>query len=181
VHYIGQLPDDSHFCFDGQPEGFFQGIELLYHNDFRKAITVYYHAMMRMAEVDRPDIIGHMDKIKMHNAFRPYLNEEEKWYTSLVEDTLEVILQKGGMVEVNTRGLYKTHPPFALSGEMGAGMHSPKKIPILLNSDAHHPDEIDSGFSYAAELLREIGFQSLRVLIDGKWQDKAFDKEGLIL
>ena len=180
VHYIGKFPDGSHFCFDGQPEGFFEGIELLYQNDFRKAITTYYHAEMRMAEVDNPDIIGHMDKIKMHNTFRPYLNEEDKWYASLVEETLEVIRQKGNMVEVNTRGLYKHTPPLLYPGKWVLESILRKKIPILLNSDAHHPDEIDSGFAYAAELLLEIGFQSLRVLIDGKWQDKAFDKNGLI-
>ncbi|MBN1791133.1 MAG: histidinol-phosphatase [Bacteroidales bacterium] len=180
VHYIGQLPDGSHFCFDGQPEGFFKGIELLYQNDFRKAITTYYQAEMRMAEVDNPDIIGHMDKIKMHNAFRPYLNEEEKWYVSLVEETLEVIRQKGNMVEVNTRGLYKHMPPLLYPGKWVLERIHRKKIPILLNSDSHHPDEIDSGFAYAAELLLGIGFQSLRVLIDGKWQDKAFDKNGLL-
>lgn len=180
VHYLGQLPDGAHFCFDGQPEGFFKGIELLYQNDFRKAITTYYQAEMRMAEVDNPDIIGHMDKIKMHNAFRPYLNEEDPWYVGLVEETLEVIRQKGNMVEVNTRGLYKHKPPLLYPGKWVLERIHRKKIPILLNSDAHHPDEIDSGFAYAAELLLEIGFQSLRVLIDGKWQDKAFDKNGLI-
>jgi len=181
VHYIGQLPDGSHFCFDGQPEAFFSGIELLYHNDFRKAVTAYYHAVIRMTEVDNPDIIGHMDKIKMHNTFRPYLNEEDPWYVGLVEETLEVIRQKGSMVEVNTRGLYKHTPPLLYPGKWVLERIHRKKIPVLLNSDAHHPDEIASGFTQAAEILQEIGFNSLRVLVDGSWQDKGFTKTGLLL
>jgi histidinol-phosphatase (PHP family) len=180
VHYIGQFPDGSHFCFDGHPEAFFKGIDLLYQNDFQRVITNYYHALMRMAEIDCPDIIGHMDKIKMHNAFHPYLNEEEKWYTSLVEETLEVIRQKGSMVEVNTRGLYKHNPPLLYPGRWVLDRIFRKKIPVVLNSDAHHPDEIESGFADAAGVLHEIGFKSIRVLIDGHWQDKAYNEEGLI-
>ena len=42
VHFIDRYPDGSYFCFDGNPEIFFRGIEIIYNNDFRKAITVYY-------------------------------------------------------------------------------------------------------------------------------------------
>src|SRR3972149_2660781 len=34
VHYIGQFPDGSQFCFDGEPKAFFSGIAFLYQNDF---------------------------------------------------------------------------------------------------------------------------------------------------
>jgi histidinol-phosphatase (PHP family) len=181
IHYIGQFPDGSYFCFDGQPETFFKGIELLYENDFHKAITSYFHAIDRMIEVDRPDIIGHMDKIKMHNFFHPYLNEEDPWYIDLVEETLELIRQKGCMVEVNTRGLYKHNPPLLYPGKWILEKIRKKKIPVLINSDAHHPGEIASAFPYVAEILLGIGFKSLRVLRDGSWQDSAFNQEGLIL
>jgi histidinol-phosphatase (PHP family) len=181
VHYIGQFPNGSHFCFDGQPDAFFEGIELLYHNDFRKAITLYYNSVMQMVETDKPDVIGHLDKIKMHNAVHPYLAGEEKWYTNLVEETLEVIRQKGCMIEVNTRGLYKHIPPVLYPGTWVLKRIYQKKIPVILNSDSHHPDEIDLGFAYAAKLLREIGFKLLKVLLDGKWQEKAFNDEGLLM
>ena len=179
VHYIGKFPDGSHFCFDGQPDAFFNGLEVLFQNDYRKAITVYYHAIIRMVEVDSPDVIGHLDKIKMHNPVKPYFNEEEKWYTNLVEEALEVIRQKGCIVEVNTRGLYKHNPPVLYPGAWVLECICEKKIPVMLNSDSHHPDEIELGFSYAAKLLREIGFKTLRILIDGKWQDKTFNEKGL--
>jgi histidinol-phosphatase (PHP family) len=49
----------------------------------------------------------------------------------------------------------------------------------MLNSDAHHPDEIESGFPYAAGLLQEIGYKSLRILLDGRWQDRPFNEKGV--
>ena len=181
VHYIGQYPDGTYFCFDGQPEAFFRGIEMIFHNDFKKAVSVYYHSVIRMTEIDKPDIIGHLDKIKMHSSVRPYVKEEEKWYTGLVEDTLEVIRKTGCMVEVNTRGLYKHNPPLLYPGPRVLKRLYRKRIPVVFNSDAHHPDEIESGFAFAAELLQDIGFKTVRVLLDGKWQDKKFNKQGLIM
>lgn len=181
VHYIGKFPDGTGFCFDGQPDGFFSGMEQLYQNDFRRAITGYYHSVMRMVEQDNPDVVGHMDKIKMHNSVRPYLNETDKWYTDLVNESLEVIRQKGCIIEVNTRGLYKHNPPLLYPGRSILERIHEKNIPVMLNSDSHHPDEIEAGYSQAAALLLEIGFKSVRTLMDGNWQDVAFDEKGLLI
>ena len=67
VHYLDPLSDGSYFCFDGKPDGFFKHIDSLYNNDFKKAIMKYYHHVRQMVEHDAPDVIGHLDKIKMHN------------------------------------------------------------------------------------------------------------------
>jgi hypothetical protein len=50
----------------------------------------------------------------------------------------------------------------------------------MLNSDAHHPDEIESGFSFAAGILQDIGFKSLRILLNHTWQDVPFNEKGLL-
>jgi histidinol-phosphatase (PHP family) len=180
VHYIGKFQDGSHFCFDGQPEAFFEGIAQLYQNNFKKAITDYFHSVMRMVEVDCPDIIGHLDKIKMHNTVKPYFSEDDPWYITLIEETLEVIRQKGCIVEVNTRGLYKHDPPLLYPGTRILDTIRRKKIPVMINSDAHHPNEVELGFATTAKLLNEMGFRTLRILNGGKWHDQPFTEKGLI-
>ena len=42
------------------------------------------------------------------------------------------------------------------------------KIPVMLNSDAHHPSEIVRGYPEALELLLAIGFQDLMVYRGGE-------------
>jgi hypothetical protein len=49
----------------------------------------------------------------------------------------------------------------------------------MMNSDSHHPDEIDSGFADTAALLRQIGYRSVRVLLNGNWQDRGFTPAGI--
>jgi hypothetical protein len=40
--------------------------------------------------------------------------------------------------------------------------------------DAHHPEELDSYFGEAKEILRKIGFRKLNILISKGWQEVGF-------
>ncbi len=179
VHYLDQLPDGSFFCFDGKPEGFFKTIDLLYRNDFKKAIRKYYHHIRQMIIHDNPDIIGHLDKIKMHNTVSKYFSEDEKWYVRELEETTDLIAEKKCIVEVNTRGLYRHNPPMLYPSRWVLERIYDKNIPVMINSDAHHPTEIDKGYEYAAQILHEIGWETLRILSNGNWTDVPFDADGL--
>jgi len=180
VHYIDRFPDGSYFSFDGKPEHFFQGIEFIYKNDFRKAIIGFYEKTRIMIDSDCPDIIGHMDKIKMHNSVRPYFDEEEDWYNRQVDETLDLIAEKECILEVSTRGLYKHDPPLLYPGPRVIRQAFIRKIPLMLNSDSHHPDEIDNYFMETAALLAQTGYKTLRVMKNGSWQDRPFTERGIL-
>jgi len=40
-------------------------------------------------------VVGHMDKIKMHNSAKPYFSEEDPWYRAQVEETLDLVARTG--------------------------------------------------------------------------------------
>jgi histidinol-phosphatase (PHP family) len=181
VHYIERLDDGSFFCFDGKPGNFFETADQYYKRDFRKIIEQYYYNVRQMVINDKPDIIGHVDKIKMHNTIEVYLDENESWYKKQVEDTLDVISSAGSIVEVNTRGLYRHDPPLLYPGQWILKRMKEKKIPAMVNSDSHHPSEINLGYDIAFRALYEAGFSTVRALLGGKWQDVEFDKNGIRL
>lgn len=180
VHYIDQYPDGSYFSFDGKPDIFFKAIDIIYHNDFRKAITGYYEKTRMMIDKDCPDIIGHMDKIKMHNTVKPYVNEEDGWYRRQVEETLDLIAEKGCIMEVNSRGLYKHNPPLLYPAPWVIQRAYVRNIPVMINSDAHHPDEIEFGFTETASILKQTGYKTIRILKEGSWQDRPFSETGIL-
>lgn len=181
VHYIGSFGDGRGFCFDGQPADFFRDVEVLYENNFHAVIGSYFDKVRQMLEKDRPDVVGHLDKIRMHSTVRPYVNEEDPFYRNQVEQTLNLIAETGCILEVNTRGLYKHEPPLLYPAAWVLESAFRRNIPVMMNSDAHHPSEIDSGFGETATLLRQIGYQSLRVLLNGTWQDRGFSAAGIDL
>jgi histidinol-phosphatase (PHP family) len=125
-----------------------------------------------MIQISTPDIVGHLDKVKMHNSDDLFFSEKEMWYREEVLKTLDVIADAGIILEVNTRGIYKkkttTYPsPWVIS------MALEKDIPVTINSDAHHPDDLIGQFPETAQLLLETGYSKISVLNDGIW--KQFD------
>jgi histidinol phosphatase-like PHP family hydrolase len=44
------------------------------------------------------------------------------------------------------------------------------KLPIVINSDAHHYFNIDFYFDEAKTLLKEIGYKEIDILENGKWR-----------
>ncbi len=73
VHLV-KNPDKEKLWFtDGHLQATFdKGLKEVYDNDIRKAVTAFYHQNNQMIETQKPDIIGHMDKVKMHNNDRHF-------------------------------------------------------------------------------------------------------------
>lgn len=126
---------------------------------------------MEMVASQKPDIIAHLDKIKMHNKNR-YFSEEESWYKDLVWKTLKFISSESDcIVEVNTRGLYKQRSDTYFPSPAVLEQIHHLKIPVTISTDAHHPDELGLFFIEAVTMLKEIGFREL-VFFDGKTRQK---------
>ncbi|GAA4836581.1 histidinol-phosphatase [Algivirga pacifica] len=179
IHYVDQFPNGKPWEIDGPHQLFLDGLSTIFHNDIRAAVERYYELTRHMIQYDCPDVIGHLDKIKMQNEDGNLFSEDEGWYRDAVEETLEVIAQSSAIVEVNTRGLYKkaTDTPYPSPWILEKILE--KNIPICLNADSHIPTEITKGFSEAAHILKEIGFNQLHILYNGEWQGVDFDTKGL--
>ncbi len=147
-------------------EKFDHGLSTIFDGHARKGVEAYYHQLIEMVGTQQPDIIAHLDKIKMHNGER-HFSINENWYKDLVWKTLKFISdESSAIVEVNTRGLYKKRADTFFPGpEILEQVHH-LRIPVTLNSDAHEPDELNSYYPEALALLKDIGFSEL-VCFDG--------------
>ena len=149
-----------------------EGIQKYFGGDIKKAVKTFYYQSNQMIESQDFDIVGHVDKIKMHNRGR-FFSEDEKWYQNLINETLELIKQKDLIVEVNTRGLYKKRSDSLFPDDYALQKVQQLGIPILISSDAHHPNEINQLFDYAQKRLIDFGFRELMFFEEGKWLGKA--------
>lgn len=179
VHFVDQFENGNHWNIDTSYELFKDGLKQIFKGDIRKAATRFYEITRQMLEEDRPDIIGHLDKIKMFNNKGHFFNENEKWYVDQVDLTIDKIKQTGGIVEVNTRGYYRYQQPDLYPGLWIIEKLVKKGIPLMINSDSHKPDEIIGGFNYATPLLKEIKVNEVFALYNKKWEPYSFGKHGL--
>lgn len=181
IHFVESLPSGEYWNIDTSPELFQQGLLEIFKNDFRKAATRFWEITRQMIEEDKPDIVGHLDKIKMFNKENCYFSESESWYTDQVELTLDLIKNRGCIVEINTRGFYRYGQTDLYPGEWVIRRLSEKGIPIMINSDAHKPSEITEGMGYAAKILKGLGHNKLVLLYYKQWREYSFSEKGIDL
>jgi histidinol-phosphatase (PHP family) len=169
VHLVKPWGYDLLWFTDGpDPKIYDHGIDHFFDGDIKKAVKAFYYQTNEMIESQEFDIIGHFDKVKMHNQNR-YFTEDEVWYRKLVDETIELIKQRGLIVEVNTRGLYKKR-----SGSLFPDGYALKRvqesgIPVIISSDAHEPKELNGLFSYAEQKLIDYGFKETMFFEQGQW------------
>ncbi len=172
VHYVGLNQFGQPWEIDGSSVEFLECLDTVYGGDIQAVIQKYYGIIRQMVETDPPQVVGHLDKIKMHNAARHLFDESESWYVAEVEQTLQAIAKAGITTEINTRGNYKRGLELYPSPWI---IHRLKElnIPICINSDSHRPEEITASFPLAYQVAKAAGYEQVRILLGGKWQDVA--------
>ena len=123
-----------------------------------------------MIKEEKPDIVGHLDKVKMNNKGR-YFSEDEPWYENLIEDVIRTIKSCRTIVEVNTRGIYKHRGDELFPGKRILKLLSKYNIPITLSSDAHKPEEISGAFEETLLTLKDEGFKNLLIFAKKSWKE----------
>ncbi len=160
VHIVNRDKGTDFWSIDGSRyERYDEGLQSVFGGDIRAGVKAFYEQNNEMIQTQKPDIVGHFNKIEMHNRNR-YFHADEPWYVSLVSETLELIRESGCLCEINTRGLYKgRHPDFYPSRSIIRRMKE-MRIPVVVGNDAHQPEELpyDEG-AYA--FLREISYPEI--------------------
>jgi histidinol-phosphatase (PHP family) len=170
VHLV-RNPDKNELWFiDGPEKGYMDGIENIFENDPKKAVEAYYQQIAEMVRYEKPDIIGHFDKVKMHNKDRFFL-ETDTWYQTIIKETLKQVAASGCILEVNTRGIYSKKTNTLFPDIPVLELCYSLKIPLTLSSDAHKPDELMNHFSEAIDIIKSIEYKKLYVITNGGWKE----------
>jgi histidinol-phosphatase (PHP family) len=149
-----------------------EGLQKFFDGDIRRGVRRFFEQSNEMIENEQFDIIAHFDKIKMHNRDR-YFHEDEPWYRKLALETLDLIREKGLIMEINTRGIYKKRyngfypSPWLMEEAYKMG------VPAIISADAHHFSEITLEFAAAEGALKKAGYRSVVNFKDGQWVEVA--------
>lgn len=126
----------------------------------------YFDLLAQAAESGLFDAISHPDYIK---SVWP-----KAWHLKPLRDdirrSLDRIAQTGVALEVNTAGTNKA------PGEMYPGRWMLKEmrmrdIPVVLGSDAHHPEQVGQKFGQALEELAGAGYTQVRFFLERRPRD----------
>ena len=167
VHLL-HTPQGEIVDIDTSPETFRTNLDRHWEGNLRYVIESYYDKLMKMVSLGGFDILGHADKLSFNaESVSPGITAES-WYQDILQTYFQLIARQGIMVEINTKkfiphGVFfpqRTHFPVLL--QLG--------IPVVVNSDSHRPEAINSGRPEAFQALLAAGFRQVMELHQGKWQ-----------
>ena len=173
VHFVTPTAGAHAWTVDGPLEELEAGLKDGFSGDVRALVERYYRLIAEMATTTPPDIIGHFDIVTKNNRDNRFFSEEAPWYRAAAREALEAVARSGSVLEINTGGIVRNtsgilHPSEWILSEarkMGA--------PVMVNADAHRPDDIDGHFAEAVALLRSLGFRAQRQLTSRGWVEAA--------
>ena len=139
---------------DGSPERFAARLRECFHNDLRYVVEKFFEQTINMVERGGFDIIGHFDKIALNASHVEKGIDRTEWYEALVSDLINRIEAKGTTVEINTKH-YAKYGLFFPDVRFWKELEN-RRIPIVVNSDAHYTDLINSSRQEALALLQEV-------------------------
>ena len=158
VHLVGNDTEKLWFIDGSKVETYDEGLNNYFNGDIKKGVKAFFYQYNEMIETEEFDIVGHFDKIKMHNRDR-YFHEEDKWYRDLLMETLTLIKEKSLIVEVNTRGIYKKRSSDFYPSTWVFPIMKEMNIPVVISSDAHKPEELTLCFDEAEKALKAAGYK----------------------
>jgi histidinol-phosphatase (PHP family) len=172
IHFLRwQLPllEENMTCIDGSYDAFAQTVTERYQGDIRLITKDYFETSMQMVETGGFDIVGHVDKIYMNASLYPGFDFTADWYCKPFEACLQLIAEKGLIVEINTKNISRKQQTYPHVNALKR-LHE-LKIPVIVNSDCHRPGLENDGRNGTLALLYETGFRTTRELVAGAWQD----------
>jgi len=178
VHFLARRENGEYWAIDGSFDSFTTGLREIFGDDIKKAVREFYYLQKQMVIHQTPDIIGHLDKIKMHNKHQILFDEAASWYRDEVRDILETISRTNCIVEINTKSYGRNGLLFP--GEEYFKWLKELKIPVVINSDAHFPEHLLDGFKEVAGMLNYHGIHEVVVLQNRSWNSCSFDENGLL-
>lgn len=176
VHFLPlsrTLAPDQMVTIDGSYAEFEKAIDQHFGGRIENLVRQYFESSLQMVNQGGIDIVGHLDKVYMNGSRHPDFDFEANWYQQSFNELLDLIAEKGLMVEINTKNLKRKNQTFPRKEYIGRLLA--RKIPILINSDCHFPDLVNDGREEAFNWVKEAGYKYTRELIRGQWQDVAID------
>ncbi|MDR2796018.1 MAG: histidinol-phosphatase, partial [Spirochaetaceae bacterium] len=173
VHYI--TPSR---CVDDSPVEFEKLLNEDFGGDAMALAGRYWDCVELMISGGGFDIIAHADIVKKNNKGDRWFSLNDERYIKRLERIACVIAESGLVTEVNTGGLNRGVTVEPYPSPRLLRLLQKKGVPVMINADAHKPEDLGGFYEDARRLLLETGFTKhclFQGRLDGRpvWKTEA--------
>ena len=159
IHLVSS--ENGLWFIDGsKQESYDKGLIECFGGDIKKAVKAFYSQTNEMISKINPNILGHFDKVKMHNKDR-YFKEDEPWYRDLVMESIDLMKQNNTICEINTRGLYKGRSNDYFPQTNWIKALAKENVRVTISTDCHKAEEVDNLFVECSNHLKDCGHKEI--------------------
>lgn len=133
-------------------------VDMWFGGDMNWYAKVYYQTVIEMAEIHRPDIVGHFDLVC---KFR---NPENPVYCGYALEAAAAVLECCPLFEINTGAISRGYKNIPYPSPFLMRYLAEHKAKFILSSDTHKAETLDCAFEDAVEYCRSFGVCSLVTL-----------------
>lgn len=124
--------------------------------DLKQTYNEYFTILTSMVESRLFDFVGHADVIKVFGHEPDDKGFLLDWYERLAE----TFANHDAVIEISTAGLRKPVGKLYPAPQLLAASYR-KGVPILINSDAHRPEDVGADYDQAVALAKATGYREL--------------------
>ncbi len=150
--------DGEYYPFDCSFDGFKKCLEL-FDYDVLKMAESYYSAFVDYIAERKPDIVGHFDLITKYDEVDVgrFLNNPD--YIKVAEKYMRIAADNDVIFEVNTGAISRGYRKAPYPAENLLQILKEKDCKLILSSDSHQVDTLDTYFKETEKILCDIGFK----------------------
>lgn len=169
VHYAEK--DGQYYCVDESPAVLEAAIREGFGGDVYALTKRFFEMEAEVVQKTNATFIGHFDLVTKFNEGNRYFDPMDKRYRHAALEALDALIETGRPFEINTGGMYRgfrreAYPSLQLLKDLKERGGS-----ILLSSDSHDGASIGYKFTEAAQMAKEAGFKTVKVLGKNGWDD----------
>lgn len=166
VHFVANERGEW-MCTDGSFERFRDAAQECFGGDIRRIVDLFYTKSSLLVQCGNFDILAHPDKIALNaSQFAPGILQEA-WYEELAYNHINSLRNGDFLVEVNTKALEQHNRIFP--GVEWLPLVRKLGLKLVVNSDCHDVDKIESGRYETLRLLQDAGISKVWELHAGRW------------
>lgn len=163
MYKVGDEPID----FDNTAEISRKNINEFFGGDSGAYVKAYYSLVASLAEKIDFDIVGHFDLITKFSEKHPDLfDRDSDEYKKTALEALHALREKKELFEVNTGAISRGHRTSPYPAPFILDEMKRLKCKLVLTSDSHEINSLNSHFSEAKEYVKAHGFDTLYHLTD---------------
>lgn len=166
-HYV--CKDGVYYPVDSGEEGFETCLSL--YDDPISLARAYFEPFVSYILDRKPDIVGHFDLITKYDEKHENMYLEDREYLNMAREYMTRALESQCIFEVNTGAIARgtrTRPYPCLELLYLMKQHNAK---LILSSDCHDRRLLSCYFEESRNILRDVGFETLYILYDGKFRE----------